>query len=402
MSNSPCLPTPPSPLRSRPPFRAPLLLVLLLGNALASRADLATALDTLRAIGPEGQGNAAATRAWAELAAAPGTELPRLLAAMKGASDRTRNYLFAAIAALADRETRAGRPLPLTDLGDFLLDTSHDPRSRRLAYDLVQRGDPAMAEALLAGLLDDPAPDLRREAVQRQIEAATRALGQDRKGAATILFQQALVFAREADQIEQISKPLKELGRPVDLIRQFGFLTEWKVIGPFDNTGNAGFDKVYPPEQTVNLDGEYDGRDGKVRWKPFSTAHEYGMVDFNKAFAPLKEVAGYASTVFHSDAARPAEIRLGCKNGWKIWFNGRFLFGRDEYHRGAEIDQYRLPIELKEGPNAILVKLTQNEQKEEWTVEWEFQLRLTDPAGRVIRPAPPNAQVAHFAPSSLP
>ena len=39
---------------------------------------------------------------------------------------------------------------------------------------------------------------------------------------------------------------------------------------------------------------------------------------------------------FLSEKARPAELRLGCKNGWKIWLNGKLIFGRDEYHRGAE------------------------------------------------------------------
>jgi hypothetical protein len=76
-----------------------------------------------------------------------------------------------------------------------------------------------------------------------------------------------------------------------------------------------------------------------------------------------------------------------CKNGWKVWLNGKFLFGRDEYHRGAEIDQYRLGGELKPGSNVILVKLTQNEQKEEWTKEWEFQMRLTDALGTPIASA---------------
>ena len=69
--------------------------------------------------------------------------------------------------------------------------------------------------------------------------------------------------------------------------------------------------------------------------------------------------------------------------------NGKFLFGRDEYHRGAEIDQYRLAGELKKGRNTILVKLCQNEQKEEWTKEWEFQLRITDALGTPIASAKP-------------
>jgi hypothetical protein len=171
------------------------------------------------------------------------------------------------------------------------------------------------------------------------------------------------------------------------LVDVFGFLTRWQVVGPFDNTGGAGFERAYPPETEVRLDAEYDGKEGRVKWKEFVSEHERGMVDLNKAWAPLKEVTGYAMTTFLSDTARPAEIRLGSKNGWKVWWNGQYLFGRDEYHRGAEIDQYRMPVELKAGANTLLVKLTQNEQVEDWTVEWEFQVRITDPTGRPLRSA---------------
>lgn len=387
----------PRPFLGHPRLAFALALGLGLGFTLApaaARADLPGALAALAAVGPEGAGNAEATRAWAELAAAPAAELPRLVTAMDGLGDRARNYLFAAATSLADRELKAGHPLPVTALGELLLDTHRGARGRRLAYELIARADPPTAEALLAGLVDDPAPELRRDAVQRLIDRAAKTLAEGRKESATVLFQQSLAFSRDGEQIESLTKSLKDLGHPVDLVQLLGFLTRWQVIGPFDNTGRAGFAKVFPPETELRLDAEYDGKDGKVRWKEFTTKHEAGMVDFNQAYAPLKEVTGYAFTEFQSDGARPAELRLGCKNGWKIWFNGQFLFGRDEYHRGAELDQYRLPVDLKAGRNTILVKLTQDEEKEEWTVEWEFQLRVTDPTGRVIRPAPPEAKVA--------
>jgi len=41
-------------------------------------------------------------------------------------------------------------------------------------------------------------------------------------------------------------------------------------------------------------------------------------------------------------------------------------------------------VDLKPGRNALLVKLCQNEQVEDWTVEWEFQLRITDSLGTPI------------------
>lgn len=356
---------------------------------------LETALATIRSVGPEGAGNLEASRAWSTIAQAEASRLPSLLLAMNGADARACNYLFAAATAIADRHLPALRDrIPVTALGEFLLDTSHDPRPRRLAYELLVRVDPALARALLVGLLDDPATELRREAVQQALQTAAQTRDAGRAAAAAVLYRQALGFARDADQIEAISGPLKDLGQPVDLVHQLGFLTRWTVIGPFDNTGGEGFARVFPPETEVQLDAVYDGKQGPVRWKPFVSDHPRGMVDLNKAFAPLKEVTGYAFTEFHSDAARPAELRLGCKNGWKLWFNGRFLFGRDEYHRAAEIDQYRFPVELRPGRNTLLVKLTQNEQVEEWTVEWEFQLRVTDPTGRVLRSRPPEAPMA--------
>lgn len=309
---------------------------------------------------------------------------------MNEADERARNYLFAAASAMADRALQREGTLPLVALGEVLFDTANHPRARRLAYELFARADAQAAEGLLPGLLDDPAPELRREAVQRLVDRAGSTLSDGRQAAATVLFQQALAFARDGDQIETLSRSLADLGHPVDLVQQLGFLTQWQVIGPFDNTGGAGFEKVYPPEVRVDLLAEYPGKEGVVRWKPFTSRHEHGMVDFNQAYAPLKEVTGYAYCEFRSNRRQPAELRLGCKNGWKLWFNGQFLFGRDEYHRGAELDQYRLPVELREGANTLLVKLTQNEQREEWTVEWEFQLRVTDPTGRVLRSSTPE------------
>jgi len=80
-----------------------------------------------------------------------------------------------------------------------------------------------------------------------------------------------------------------------------------------------------------------------------------------------------------------------------VWFNGKLLFGRDEYHRGSRIDQYRLPVELKAGKNTILVKVCQNEEVKDWTKEWEFQLRVCDATGTAIlakdRPATPKGPV---------
>ncbi len=158
----------------------------------------------------------------------------------------------------------------------------------------------------------------------------------------------------------------------------------WNTIASFDNVDRKGFAKVFPPEEAIDLKASYPGKSGEAVWQEYSTPDEYGMVDFNKPYGPLKGVTGYAYTEFISEKDRPAELRLGCKNGWKIWLNGNLIFGRDEYHRGARIDQYKLPVKLKAGKNEILVKACQDEQEQSWTVEWQFQLRVCDSSGTAI------------------
>ena len=54
------------------------------------------------------------------------------------------------------------------------------------------------------------------------------------------------------------------------------------------------------------------------------------------------------------------------------------------------IDQYKLPVQLKKGINTILVKACQNEQVEDWTVQWQFQLRVCDAPGPALHSAAKN------------
>lgn len=378
-----------------------LLTLLLAAGFLPARAanssDLSAAIQTICCIGPEGRGNAEASLAWKRLAAAPAADLPAILAAMDSANDLARNWLRAAVDTVVSRETAVGHALPLAGLEDFLADRQHNGRARRLAFDLIARVDSAKAQRLIAGMLDDPAGELRREAVQQLMTEAAQAQASGRTDDAKARYRTALQAARDTDQMDAIAKALRALGETPDLRRVFGWLTRWKVIGPFDNTGLAGFAAEYPPEREIKLDAEYDGKAGKVRWRDFETADEYGVVDLNKPLGALKEVTGYAYAEFDVAQAQPAEIRLGSENAWKVWFNGRFLFGRDEYHRGREIDQYRLPVQLKAGRNTILVKVCQDQKVEEWTVEWLFQLRVTDSLGTPIRSTADDATQAREA-----
>ena len=60
-----------------------------------------------------------------------------------------------------------------------------------------------------------------------------------------------------------------------------------------------------------------------------------------------------------------------------------------------------LPIKLKKGKNALLVKACQNEQEQTWTVEWQFQIRICDSTGTAILAADPRRPPPAGAPADL-
>jgi hypothetical protein len=356
------------------------LTTLLLASVANLHGAVGDSLNALAAVEREGRGNEAASAAWKDLVQAGPTALPALLAATGKGSPVADNWLRLAGDVIVENSLRAKQPLPLPEMEAFLQDTKHAASARQLAFDLLQQADRPRADALEPSLLADPVQGLRRGAVQRLIDAGKT---KDAAGMKAV-YLQALDAVRDEDQTKFLAEELKKLSVPVDLPRHFGFLMKWQVIGPFDNTERKGFETVFPPEKEIQLQATYPGKDKKVKWQPFESKDEYGKLDFNKPLGMQKEVTGYAMTTFDSPAEREAELRLGCKNAWKVWLNGELLFGRDEYHRGQQMDQYKLKCRLKKGANTVLVKCCQNEQKETWTVEWEFQLRVCDSAGTAI------------------
>jgi hypothetical protein len=375
-------------------LRLSLFSTFFLASAFCSGQE--AEINAVLKVGPEAANQAEAARAIAMLSQAPAEQVPGILLAMNRANDLAANYLRSAVDTIVDRTLSAKAQLPLSEVRAFLLNTGNHPRARRLAYEILERVAPVEAAQLLPGFANDPSVELRYEAVRLLMQAADTQRDAKENKAALEGYQTALNAARDQKQIEKIAGELRTLGATVDLPRHFGFLTHWRVIGPFDNTHLAGFEAEYPPEKEMVETAEYEGKSGKVRWLEVATGDDYGKLDLNPPLGELKEVTGYAATRFESPIEGPAELRLGCKNGWKVWFNGAFLFGRDEYHRGARIDQYRLPVTLKKGANTLLLKLCQNADVKDWTREWEFQLRVCDATGTAIlatdRPPTPASE----------
>jgi hypothetical protein len=355
------------------------------GLALAQSESLAPLLKALRDVQPEGKGNRAATTAWAELISrAQSDQLPVILAAMDDAGPLASNWLRAAVDAIAERDLRKHGKLPNAELEKFLAQKQHSQRARRLAFEWIARNDPSAEDRLIPTMLDDPSLELRRDAVARVLSAADKALVDKQLDLALSTYRTALDSARDLDQVKTVTEALKQLGHPVDLSRHYGFLADWKLVGPFDNHGGKGFDVAYPPEGAIDLAAAYPVQSGTVRWISHHTDSEVGSVDLNKAIGKHMGVVAYAMAEFQSDQARPADLRVGSECAVKFWLNGKPIFSVESYHANGTIDQYIGRGELKAGRNVILVKVCQNEQTEEWAQDWRFQLRVCDATGQAI------------------
>lgn len=354
------------------------------GAALVLAAETDASLKTILKVGPEGQGNGEANAALRELTKGNAEDLLKILTAFDQASPLAANWLRSGFEVIADRELKATGKLPKSDLEKFIAETQHNPRARRMAFEWLLKVEPGAEDRLIPAMLNDPSTEFRRDAVARLIAEGTKLEADNKKDEAKAILLKAINAARDEDQIETIMKPLDKLGVKVDLAKHFGFILDWHLVGPFDNVEKKGFGVSYPPESEVHLDSKYAGQKGDVSWSKYVTDGKYGLVDLTKVTEPQKGSVTYAYTTFTSDKDQEVDIRLGTPNAWKLWVNGGFVFGREEYHRGMAIDQYRMRAKLKKGPNQILLKICQNEQTEEWAQRWQFQLRVCDSTGTAI------------------
>jgi tetratricopeptide (TPR) repeat protein len=127
-------------------------------------------------------------------------------------------------------------------------------------------------------------------------------------------------------------------------VEKLGMVTDWLIIGPFDNTGKSGFKKVYPPEKEINLQKTYSGKDSlQIEWfKPKKIALS-GFINFDTFLYPNNWSVGYALTYVYSPREKVAIFKVGVDDAVKVWLNDEVVIEQDIYRR-AVIDQEAVPV----------------------------------------------------------
>src|SRR5262249_14980529 len=133
-------------------------------------------------------------------------------------------------------------------------------------------------------------------------------------------------------------------------------LGDWHVIGPFDNPGMTGFDRVYPPEKEINLQAKYPGKAGEVAWQ--KKEFPDGQVNNLAIFPQNDNAVCYLYREIESSQPLKLPVSLGSDDTLTVWLNGKKLLAQNVY-RAAAADQEFVTLDLRAGKNQLLLKICQ-------------------------------------------
>ncbi len=168
-----------------------------------------------------------------------------------------------------------------------------------------------------------------------------------------------------------------DISKADKLISNTGVVRAWWAIGPFANISGSGFDKIYPPETTIELGKSFEGKNGdKVQWFPINLSSPSTWILQSNHIPSGNAVAYYASQV-ESPVDRKANLCFGASGSFKVFLNDKLVLA-EKVFRNTGVDAFIQQVDLHKGPNRILLKLGNEDHYS------NFLLRFADENGRGI------------------
>ncbi|MFW5738881.1 MAG: DUF3857 domain-containing protein, partial [Myxococcota bacterium] len=232
----------------------------------------------------------------------------------------------------------------------------------------------------LWSLWDDTDPE--------QVEQALRDLRQDRRLDAGSRAYAGLLSAyarrRRGDLIGARTE-----------IASLGYVDKWLVVGPFDNEGRSGLDRLFGPETSLSapldLHHPHEGKERPVRWREIPDVFPYGWLDFGDLLRPQEKMCAYASTFVRSERNRSnASVWLGATGAFRLFWNGQEVLS-DGLYRHLDADRFATTVQVKPGWNRLTVKVCGD------SVAPMLTLRVADPRGAPDPALRISADPAHAA-----
>lgn len=198
------------------------------------------------------------------------------------------------------------------------------------------------------------------------------------------------VYASTLDAFARLRRG--DVKRAREMFSELGYITDWLLLGPFDNEGKAGFETPYGPEDELSaaiVPGRaYSGKERPIRYRKLPDVFWQGAVNLGSVLRPANYGCSYLTT-FVSVPTPPARAALfvGAGGAYRIYWNGESVLSDDSY-RGFDFDRRSVGVQVKPGWNRLTVKLCATERAP------RFSLRLGHADGRVLPEVTVQADVA--------
>jgi tetratricopeptide (TPR) repeat protein len=137
-------------------------------------------------------------------------------------------------------------------------------------------------------------------------------------------------------------------------IGKMGCITDWSIVGPFDNPSMEGFHAQLAPERGES--GPYDGKLTGVDWRDNPPFHRLCNFDLSRTIQPETAAVTYLAVEIDAKRAGDARLLIGSEGAYKIWFNGEPI-GLRPSDVSLGIDGQAWALELDKGRNHLLIKL---------------------------------------------
>jgi len=250
------------------------------------------------------------------------------------------------------------------DLYKKAMDLATDAQEKKRVLSGLASARSVAALNMAAAYLDDLA--LHQEAESAAVQIAQGTYGADPQRTKDVLAK--VIQVTKQDAVRQQAQNL------IGMLERFDdYIVVWQISGPYtkDVTAAELFDTAFAPEQQGQ----------EVQWRPMpvgTTPDQPWLIEPEKIeeFKGDNRVA-YLRTKIVSPKEQKARLELGSDDGVKVWINGQLVHANNA-GRPVTLGEDKVDVTLKEGVNALLVKLTQEGG------QWAMALRLRTPDGGKI------------------
>lgn len=172
--------------------------------------------------------------------------------------------------------------------------------------------------------------------------------------------------------------------------KQAGFVQDWKILGPVDNSDRTAEVKLADFEPVTDMKAGVKTASGEMlRWSSYRSPTGYLNLSevFKNKPREWSALTAYAGVELRVKEPTRVWLSYNSFNSFRVYLNGKEIYFRPGQQMDLP-DQYGMGVELQPGANQLVFRLTETSSSS--TFPWGIYLRVLDPEN----PAQPKQLVS--------